>query len=47
MLIKDLHNTNLTKVKFEPSTKKDELQGHKLFKKEIEFYVKKIKQSHK
>ena len=43
VLIKDLHNTNLTKVKFEPATKKDELQGHKLFKKEIEFYVKKIK----
>ena len=34
----------LSKVKFEPADKKDPVhEGHKLFKKEIEFFVKKIK----
>lgn len=39
--------TNLIKVKFEPADKNDENEGHKLFKKEIEMFVRKIKKEHK
>jgi len=39
--------TNLKKVKFEPADKKDCTEGHKLFKKEIEFFINKIKKCHK
>ena len=39
--------TNLVKVKFEPADKKDETEGHRLFKKEIEMFVRKIKKEHK
>jgi hypothetical protein len=39
--------TNLNKVKFEPADKTDENEGHKLFKKEIEMFVRKIKKEHK
>lgn len=38
--------TNLIKVKFIPADKKDENEGHKLFKKEVEFFVSKIKKGH-
>ena len=34
---------NFEKVKFVPHDKEDETQGHYLFKKEVEFFVKKIK----
>lgn len=37
----------LKKVKFEPADKSAEHEGHKLFKKEIEFLVSKIKRCHK
>ena len=38
----------MTKVKFEPSEKsEDNDDGHKMFKKEIEFYVKKMKKENK
>ena len=37
----------LNKVKFDPADKNAEHEGHKLFKKEIEFLVSKIKRSHK
>jgi thymidine phosphorylase len=37
----------LIKVKFEPADKNDESEGHKLFKKEIEMFVRKIKKEHK
>lgn len=37
----------MQKVKFEPADKKDETEGHKLFKKEIEMFVRKIKKEHK
>lgn len=37
----------MVKVKFDPADKKDETDGHKLFKKEIEMFVKKIKKEHK
>ena len=40
-------NKCLEKVKFEPHDKKDDTNGHKLFKKEVEFFVKKIKTAHK
>lgn len=41
-------NSHLTKIKFEPANKKDPVhEGHKFFKKEIEFFVKKIKKEHK
>ena len=41
-------NKWLTKVKFEPANKKDPVhEGHKLFKKEIEFFIKKIKKEQK
>ena len=45
----DLLKTNkcLEKVKFEPADRKDETQGHYLFKKEVDFFVKKIKAAHK
>ena len=39
------NSKNFEKVKFEPSDKKDDTQGHYLFKKEVEFFVKKIKSS--
>ena len=39
--------TNLIKVKFEPADKKDDSEGHKLFKKEIEMFVQKIKKEHR
>jgi hypothetical protein len=39
--------TNLKKVKFEPADKNDDSEGHKLFKKEIEMFVRKIKKEHK
>ena len=35
------------KIKFEPADKKDDTQGHYLFKKEVEFFVKKIKNNMK
>lgn len=38
---------NLIKVKFEPADKDGPANGHKLFKKEIEFFVKKIKKEHR
>jgi thymidine phosphorylase len=37
----------LIKVKFEPADKNDESEGHKLFKKEIEMFVRKIKKEHR
>lgn len=38
----------LKKVKFDPADKKDpEHEGHKYFKKEIDFFVSKIKHSHR
>ena len=37
----------LNKVKFDPADKHADHEGHKLFKKEIEFLVSKIKRSHK
>lgn len=37
----------LSKVKFEAANKKADHQGHKLFKKEIDFLVSKIKRTHK
>jgi len=39
--------TNLTKAKFVPCDKNDETQGHQMFKKEVEFFLKKIKCQHK
>tara|TARA_B110000285_G_C14910050_1_gene507478 strand:+ start:119 stop:859 length:741 start_codon:yes stop_codon:yes gene_type:complete len=40
-------DTNIVKVKFEPADKKDATEGHKMFKKECEMFVKKIKKEHK
>lgn len=37
----------LNKVKFDAADKSAEHEGHKLFKKEIEFLVSKIKRCHK
>ena len=37
----------MIKVKFEPADKNDSTEGHKLFKKEIEMFVRKIKKEHK
>ena len=41
------NHTNLTAIKFEPANKNDETEGHKLFKKEIDFFVNKIKFGHR
>ena len=40
-------NKCLEKVKFAPHDKNDATQGHYLFKKEVDFFVKKIKSAHK
>lgn len=40
-------NPAIVKIKFDPANKKDETQGHKEFKKEMQFFVKKIKSKHK
>jgi len=39
--------TNLTKAKFVPHDKNDDTQGHNIFKKEVEFSLKKTKGRHK
>lgn len=41
------NNKSFEKVKFIPVDKNDDTKGHHLFKKEVEFFVKKIKNGHK
>ena len=46
-MLKTHKNPALVKIEFDPADKKDETHGHKGFKKEMEFFVKKIKSTHK
>jgi len=46
-MLKTHKSPALVKVKFDAADKKDETDGHKEFKKEMEFFVKKIKKEHK
>lgn len=46
-MLKTHKNPAITKIKFEPADKGDATNGHKDFKKEMQFFVKKIKQKHK
>ena len=42
-MLKTHKSPAITKIKFEPADKEDETGGHKDFKKEMQFFVKKIK----
>ena len=42
-MLKCHKNPAIVKIKFEPADKKDSTSGHKEFKKEMQFFVKKIK----
>jgi len=46
-MLKVHKNPSFTKINFIPADKKDESKGHKDFKKEMQFFVKKIKSQHK
>lgn len=42
-MLKTHKNPAITKIKFDPADKGDATNGHKDFKKEMQFFVKKIK----
>lgn len=46
-MLKTHKNPSFTKISFVPANKKDGTNGHKEFKKEMQFFVKKIKSKHK
>lgn len=46
-LLMNHKNPAIVKIKFDAANKKDETNGHKEFKKEMEFFVKKIKSKHR
>ena len=46
-MLKSHKNPAIVKIKFDPADKKDETSGHKEFKNEMQFFVKKIKSKHR
>lgn len=46
-MLKAHKNPAFEKIEFAPADKKDSTNGHKEFKKEMQFFVKKIKSKHK
>ena len=46
-MLRSHKNPTFKKIKFDPADKKDTTKGHKQFKEEMKFFIKKIKSQHK